>query len=76
MAKASSKSGSKSAKPTKPPVIVPLYAVPIKQVTASGDIRAMKAMAAKGRKHLSDVQAALAKLEAVIDKDKSGAQKL
>ena len=67
MAKAASKSGAK-APVKKPPVIVPLYAVPIKEAAASGDVRAMKSVAAKGRKHVSDVQAALAKLDAAIDK--------
>ena len=71
MAKAASKSGSKSGgtkPPIKPPVIVPLYAVPIKEATASGDLRAMKSIATKGRKHIADVQAALAKLDAAIAK--------
>jgi hypothetical protein len=69
MAKApSTSSSSKSARPTKPPVIVPLYAVPIKEAAASGDLRSMKSIAAKGRKHITDVQAALAKLDAAITK--------
>ena len=70
MAKASSTSGTKPSKPVKPPVIVPLYAVPIKEAAASGDVRAMKSIAAKGRKHISDVQAALTKLEAAITKSR------
>ncbi len=68
MAKAPSKPASKPAKAIKPPVIVPLYAVPIKEAAASGDVRAMKSVAAKGRKHIADVQAALTKLEAAISK--------
>jgi hypothetical protein len=68
MAKATSKPAAKSAKPKTPSTIVPLYAVPIKEAAASGDVRAMKSVAAKGRKHISDVQAALAKLEAAITK--------
>ena len=56
------------AKPKPKPPIVPLYAVPIKYATASGDLRAMKAIATKGRKHVADVQAALTKLEAAIAK--------
>ena len=74
MAKASSKSSKKSSakkvspKDDKPPIIRALYAVPIKEAAASGDIRQMKSMATKARKHLSDVQTALAKLEDSIAK--------
>jgi Domain of unknown function (DUF1843) len=69
MAKTSSKS-SKAVRPKddKPPVIRALYAVPIKEAAASGDLRQMKSMATKARKHLSDVQTALAKLEDSIAK--------
>ena len=68
MAKATSKSSVK-AKVSK--LEVPtraLYAVPIKEAAASGDLRQMKSMATKARKHLSDVQTALAKLEDSIAK--------
>jgi Domain of unknown function (DUF1843) len=68
---ATSKSAKKGgAKKYKPPVYgpIPLYAVPINEAAASGDLRQMKSMAAKGRKHLADVQAALAKLDKAITK--------
>ena len=69
MAKASSKSTKKaSAAAAKPPVMVPLYAVPIKEAAASGDLKAMKNMAAKARKHIADVNSALAKLDQAIAK--------
>lgn len=45
-----------------------LYAVPINEAAASGDLRQMKSMAAKARKHLADVQKALTKLEQSIAK--------
>ena len=66
MAKAASKSTKASAK--KPVVPQPLYAGPIKEATASGDLKAMKNIAAKARKHLSDVNSALAKLDQAITK--------
>ncbi|HST22432.1 MAG TPA: DUF1843 domain-containing protein [Blastocatellia bacterium] len=70
MAKAASKSTKKaSAKPVKPgPTPHPLYAAPIKEAAASGDLQAMKSMAAKARKHLADVNSALAKLDQAITK--------
>lgn len=69
MAKAASKSTKKgSAKKAKPPIIRPLYAVPIKECAASGNLREMKSMAAQARKHIADVQAALTKLEQSIAK--------
>lgn len=67
MAKAATKS-TKRAGAKKPPVIRPLYAVPIYECAASGNLREMKGMAAKARKHISDVQAALAKLEQSMTK--------
>lgn len=67
MAKSASKSGKKAPSKKRPP-IVPLYAVPIKHCAAKGNLREMKSMAAKARKHVSDVQAALAKLEQSIAK--------
>lgn len=48
--------------------IVPLYASPIRECIAGGKLRDMKSMASKAHKHISDVQAALAKLEAAIAK--------
>lgn len=75
MAKAASKSTKKaSAKapvPPKPPSVPhphPLYAVPIKEAAASGDLKGMKSMASTARKHLADVNAALAKLDKAITK--------
>ena len=70
MAKAASKSGKKAAKSSKKGSgpIVPLYAAPIKHCAATGNLREMKSMAAKAKKHVSDVQAALAKLEQSIAK--------
>lgn len=66
MAKSATKSGKKAAA-TKP-VIRPLYAVPINEAIAGGNLREMKSMAAQARKHVADVQAALAKLEQSIAK--------
>jgi len=69
MAKATSKSKKKASPPSKKkPPIVPLYAVPIRHCATTGNLREMKSMAAKARKHISDVEAALAKLEASIAK--------
>jgi hypothetical protein len=69
MAKSASKSRKKpSASSKKKPPIVPLYGVPIKQCAARGNLQEMKSMAAKARKHISDVQAALGKLEQSIAK--------
>jgi hypothetical protein len=48
--------------------IVPLYAAPIRDSVASGNLREMKSMAAKAHKHIAAVQASLAKLEAAIAK--------
>jgi hypothetical protein len=73
MAKSASKSSKKasakkaSSKKKGGPIIA-LYAVPIKHCAATGNLRDMKNMAAKARKHISDVQAALAKLEQSIAK--------
>ena len=70
MAKAASKSTKKaSAKAAADPYIIrPLYAGPIKEAAASGNLKDMKSMSAKARKHLTDVQAALAKLDQAITK--------
>jgi hypothetical protein len=69
MAKTASKSTKKaSAKAEKPIVPIPLYAVPIKEAASSGNLREMKSMSTKARKHLADVQAALAKLDQAIAK--------
>jgi hypothetical protein len=69
MAKAASKSTKKaSAAAEKPPIYRPLYAVPIKEAAASGDLKEMKSMAAKARKHIAEVNSALAKLDQAIAK--------
>ena len=69
MAKAASKSTKKaSAKPEKPILTRPLYAGPINEAAASGDLQAMKSMATQARKHLADVNSALAKLDKAIAK--------
>jgi hypothetical protein len=68
MAKATKKSGKKAAKSSKKGPIIALYGVPIRQCAARGNLREMKAMAAKAKKHITDVQGALAKLEQSIAK--------
>jgi len=68
MAKAISKISQKSKVSKLEVPFRPLYAVPIKEAAASGNLREMKSMATKARKHLSDVQTALAKLEDSIAK--------
>ncbi len=44
----------------------PLYAMPIREAIARGDLKEMRALATKARKHISDVQGALNKLEAKL----------
>jgi hypothetical protein len=70
MAKAASKSGKKPGgkKPGGKGPIIPLYAAPIRHCAATGNLREMKSMAAKAKKHIYDVEAALAKLEQSIAK--------
>ena len=68
MAKAAKKSGKKASKSSKKGPIVPLYAVPIRNCAARGNLREMKSMAAKAKKHISDVEGALARLEQSIAK--------
>ena len=69
MAKAASKSTKKaSAKPEKPPIIRPLYGPPIREAAASGNLSEMKSMATKARKHLAEVNSALANLDKAITK--------
>ena len=68
MAKATTKSSKKASASKYETPVRPLYAAPIKEAAASGDLRQMKSMATKARKHLSDVQTALAKLEDSISK--------
>jgi hypothetical protein len=68
--KATSKKAAKSYKGGKPPggVIRPLYGVVIRDCIARGNQQEMKKLGSAARKHLKDVQAALAKLEAQIGK--------
>lgn len=47
---------------------VPPYGDPIHKAVARGDLQEMKALASSTRKYLSDVNAALAKLDASIKK--------
>lgn len=47
---------------------VPPYGDPIHKAIARGDLREMKALAARTRKWLAEVNSALAKLEASIKK--------
>ena len=74
MAKAASKSTKKASAKAGGSygggIIRPLYAAPINEAAASGDLQAMKSIATKARKHLSDVNSALAKLDAAIAKSK------
>lgn len=66
MAKSTKKKPAKKTSARKPPIA--LYGVPINEAAASGDLRQMKSMAAKARKHIGDVSAALARLEKAIAK--------
>ena len=68
MAKAAKKSAKKASKSSGKGPIVALYGVVIRNCTARGNLREMKSMAAKAKKHISDVQGALAKLEQSIAK--------
>ena len=47
---------------------LPPYGVPIRDAIASGDLRQMKAMAARTRKHLAEVGSALKTLDSRIGK--------
>lgn len=69
--KYTSKKASKSyGKGKQPPggVIRPLYGIVIRDCIARGNPREMRDLGAAARKHLQDVQAALAALEAQIGK--------
>ena len=46
----------------------PLYGRPIEDVTARGNLAEMKKMAVTARKHITEVQRALTKLDAKIKK--------
>lgn len=65
MAKATTKASKKASGGSG---AVPLYGVPIYQCIAAGNLRDMKSMATKARKHVTDVQGALAKLDQAIAK--------
>ena len=51
---------------------LPPYGVAIKEALARGDVQEMRRVAASGRKHLKDVQAALKRLEKAIEKEGGG----
>ena len=51
---------------------MPPYGDPIREATARGDVREMRAVAASARKWIRDVQSALEKLEARIEKVSGG----
>ena len=68
----SAKGGGKSAKAIDTGGPVPPYGVAIKEALARGDAQEMRRVAAAGRKHLKDVQAALARLEKAIEKEGGG----
>lgn len=67
--KSASKSASKksAAVQTGP---MPPYGVPIREAIAGGNLREMKAVAARARKHVADVEKALATLDKSIAKIK------
>jgi hypothetical protein len=66
--KATSKKGyATGPKPPSGP-IRPLYGIVIRDCIARGNKQEMKKLGSAARKHLKDVQAALAKLEAQIGK--------
>lgn len=68
----SSKKGASAAKSKKASSAksgaLPPYGVPINEAIASGNLREMKAMATRTRKHIADVQRALKALEGKIGK--------
>jgi uncharacterized protein DUF1843 len=47
---------------------LPPYGVPINEAIAGGNLREMKAMAARTRKHIAEVERALKALDAAIGK--------
>ena len=74
--KAGKKTTKKSAKTTKAKSrvatgAVPPYGDPIRGAIARGDAQEMRSVAANARKWLSDVQSALAQLDAAIKKSGS-----
>ena len=63
--KTTKKAAKKAPAKLKVPIIA-LYGVPIYAAIKRGDSKEMKALAAKARKHISDVQTALAALDKKI----------
>jgi hypothetical protein len=68
MAATKSKSGAKSKAAPSRIGPVPPYGDPIREAIAGGDLRNMKAVAARARKHLAEVEGALKKLDGAIKK--------
>ena len=67
--KKSASGGSKKASAARSGALPP-YGVPINEAIASGDLTNMKAVAARARKHVADVEKALKSLDAAIAKKK------
>lgn len=65
--KSASKSASKKSAAVKSGPLPP-YGVPIKEAIAGGNLREMKAVAARARKHVAEVEKALKTLDGAITK--------
>ena len=70
--KKSARGTTKSARAAATGGPVPPYGVAIKEALARGDVAQMRKVANSARKHLKDVQAALARLEKAIEKEGGG----
>ena len=59
------KTATKASSKIKPPPVPihPLYAVPIYEVIARGDLQEMRKLAAQAKKYVADIQTAIAKLD-------------
>jgi hypothetical protein len=68
MATTKGKSGTKSKKAPARIGPVPPYGDPIREAIAGGNLQNMKAVAARARKHLAEVQGALKRLDGAIKK--------
>jgi hypothetical protein len=74
----SSKKSTKAAKSSKASASIPTggalppYGVPIKAAIAGGNVREMKTMATRTRKHIAEVERALKGLEREIEKRSKG----
>jgi hypothetical protein len=69
MSSKKSASGAKSKKTTAVATgPLPPYGVPIKEAIAGGNLREMKAVGARARKHIAEVERALKTLDAAIAK--------